>query len=207
MGLKLLTESKCHNDLRSYPNRKSQMTATATTNETSTWQLDASHSSIGFAVKHLMIATVKGSFGGYDASFAGKESDLQKATVSVSIDAKTINTGNEQRDGHLRSGDFFETDKYPTITFTGKRIDGNPFGDFKIIGDLTMHGVTKEVVLDATFEGRAKDPWGNSRLGYTASGKLRRSDFGLSWNQALETGGVVVSDEVKISVEASFVQK
>jgi polyisoprenoid-binding protein YceI len=154
-----------------------------------------------------MIATVKGSFGGFEATFAGQEADLKKASLEVTIDAKTITTGNEQRDGHLRSGDFFETDKYPTITFTGKRIEGNPFGDFKIIGDLTMHGVTKEVVLDATFEGRAKDPWGNSRLGYTATGKLSRSAFGLNWNQALEAGGVMVSDEVKITVEASFVQK
>jgi polyisoprenoid-binding protein YceI len=183
------------------------MTATATLNETSTWQLDAAHSSIGFAVKHLMIATVKGSFGGYEASFSGQEGDLKQASLNVTIDAKTITTGNDQRDVHLRSGDFFETDKYPTIAFTGKRIEGNPFGDFRIIGDLTMHGVTKEVVLDATFEGRAKDPWGNSRLGYTATGKISRSAFSLNWNQALEAGGVMVSDEVRIAVEASFVQK
>src|SRR3954463_12654440 len=120
MGLKLLTQSKCHHDLLVTTQEELTMTATATLNETSTWQLDASHSSIGFAVKHLMIATVKGSFGGYEASFAGQENDLTKAAVSVVIDATTINTGNEQRDGPLRSGDFFETEKYPTIAFTGK---------------------------------------------------------------------------------------
>jgi polyisoprenoid-binding protein YceI len=180
---------------------------TATLPEVSTWQLDASHSSIGFSVKHLMIATVKGSFGKYDVSFAGSENDLSKAKVTAKIDAASINTGNDQRDGHLRSADFFDAEKFPEITFTGKKIVGDAFGDFKIVGDLTMHGVTKEVTLDATFEGRAKDPWGNSRLGYTAKGKISRSDFGLNWNQALEAGGVVVSDEVKISIEASFVRQ
>ena len=180
---------------------------TAILPETTTWQLDASHSSIGFSVKHLMIATVKGSFGKYEASFRGDEQDLAKASVTATIDTASIDTSNEQRDGHLRSADFFDTEKYPTITFTGKRIEGNPFGDFKIIGDLTIHGVTKEIALDATFEGRAKDPWGNSRLGYAAKGKINRSDFGLNWNQALEAGGVLVSEEVKISIEASFVRQ
>jgi polyisoprenoid-binding protein YceI len=180
---------------------------TAILPEVSTWQLDASHSSIGFSVRHLMIATVKGSFGKYDASFAGDDSDLSKAQVKVSIDASSIDTSNEQRDGHLRSPDFFDVEKFPTIEFAGKTIVGNAFGDFKIVGDLTLHGVTKEITLDATFEGRAKDPWGNSRLGFTAKGKINRSDFGLNWNQALEAGGVLVSEEVKISVEASFVRQ
>lgn len=180
---------------------------TAILPEVSTWQLDATHSSIGFSVKHLMIATVKGSFGKYDVSFTGTENDLSKATVTAKIDAASIETGNGQRDGHLRSADFFDTEKFPEITFVGKKIVGDAFGDFKLVGDLTMHGVTKEVTLDASFEGRAKDPWGNSRLGYTAKGKISRSDFGLNWNQALEAGGVVVSDEVKISIEASFVRQ
>lgn len=180
---------------------------TAVRPETTTWQLDASHSSIGFSVKHLMIATVKGSFGSYDASFSGDENDLSKAAVTVKIDAASIDTANDQRDAHLRSPDFFDAEQYPAITFAGKRIVGDPFGDFKIVGDLTIRGVTKEITLDATFEGRAKDPWGNSRLGYAAKGKINRTDFGLNWNQALEAGGVLVSEEVKISVEASFVRK
>jgi polyisoprenoid-binding protein YceI len=183
------------------------MTATATIPEISTWQLDASHSSVGFSVKHLMIATVKGTFGTFEASFSGDESDLSNATVTAKIDAASIDTASEQRDGHLRSADFFDVEKFPAITFAGKRIVGDAFGDFKLVGDLTIRDVTKEVTLDVTYEGRAKDPWGNSRLGYTASGKIRRTDFGLNWNQALEAGGVLVSEDVKISVEASFVRK
>src|SRR3954469_15283649 len=133
------------------------MTATATLPTTSTWQLDASHSSIGFSVRHLMIATVKGSFGKYEASFSGDESDLTKANVSAKIDVTSIDTSNDQRDGHLRSPDFFDAEKFPAIEFAGKKIVGNAFGEFKIIGDLTIRGVTKEITLDATFEGRAKD--------------------------------------------------
>jgi polyisoprenoid-binding protein YceI len=180
---------------------------TAISPETITWQLDASHSSIGFSVKHLMIATVKGSFGSFQASLGGEENDLSKATLSATIDTASIDTSNDQRDGHLRSPDFFDVEKYPAITFVGKKIVGDAFGDFKLVGDLTVRGVTKEITLDASFEGRAKDPWGNSRLGYTAKGKINRSDFGLNWNQALEAGGVLVSEEVKISVEASFVRQ
>jgi polyisoprenoid-binding protein YceI len=180
---------------------------TATLPEVSTWQLDASHSSIGFSVKHLMIATVKGSFGKYEVSFSGNEDNLSKASVTAKIDPASINTGNDQRDGHLKSADFFEAEKYPEITFVGRKIVGDAFGDFKLVGDLTLHGVTKEITLDATFEGRAKDPWGNSRLGYTAKGKINRTDFGLNWNQALEAGGVLVSEEVKIAIEASFVKQ
>ena len=180
---------------------------TAILPETTTWQLDASHSSIGFSVKHLMIATVKGSFGKYEASLSGSENDLSKPELSVTIDAASIDTSSEQRDGHLRSPDFFDVEKFPSITFAAKKIVGNAFGDFKLVGDLTIRGVTREITLDATFEGRAKDPWGNSRLGYTAKGKLNRSDFGLNWNQALEAGGVLVSEDVKISVEASFVRQ
>jgi polyisoprenoid-binding protein YceI len=181
--------------------------STAILPEVSTWQLDGSHSSIGFSVKHLMIATVKGSFAKFDVSFTGQENDLSKATVTAKIDASSIDTGNGQRDGHLRSADFFDVEKFPQISFVGKKIVGNPFGEFKLVGDLTIRDVTKEVTLDATFEGRAKDPWGNSRLGYAAKGKINRSDFGLTWNQALEAGGVMVSEEVKIAIEASFVKQ
>jgi polyisoprenoid-binding protein YceI len=153
-----------------------------------------------------MIATVKGAFGKFDVSFTGSESDLSKATVTAKIDAASITTGNDQRDGHLRSPDFFDAEKFPEIIFTGKKIIGNAFGTFQLVGDLTIRGVTREVTLDASFEGRAKDPWGNSRLGYAAKGKINRSDFGLTWNQALEAGGVMVSEEVKITIEASFVK-
>lgn len=183
------------------------MTAAATLPETTTWQLDPSHSSVGFSVKHLMIATVRGSFGKFDASLSGDEQDLAAARVTVNVDVASITTANDQRDTHLRSGDFFDAEAFPAMSFVGRQIVGNAFGAFKIVGDLTIRGITKEIVLDATFEGRAKDPWGNSRLGYSATGKIRRSDFGLTWNQALEAGGVVVSEEVKLAVEASFVRQ
>jgi polyisoprenoid-binding protein YceI len=183
------------------------MTASAILPETTTWQLDASHSSVEFSVKHLMITTVKGSFGGVEASITGDEADPARAVLSVNVDTATISTGNAQRDGHLRSADFFDVEKFPAITFVGKRIVGDAFGSFRLIGGLTIRDVTKEITLDVTFEGRAKDPWGGSRLAYSATSRIRRGDFGLTWNQALETGGVVVSEEVKIAVEAQFVRK
>lgn len=183
------------------------MTATATVPETTTWQLDASHSSVGFSVKHLVIATVKGSFSGLEASIVGDENAPAAAALNVKIDTATITTSNEQRDTHLRSAEFFDVEKFPAITFVSKRVVGEAFGESKLTGDLTIRDVTKEVTLDVSFEGRAKDPWGNSRLVFGATGKIRRTDFGLNWNQALEAGGVLVSEEVKISVEAQFVRK
>ena len=183
------------------------MTATAATPETATWQLDPTHSSVEFAVKHLMIATVKGAFSGLQGTLETDESNPTHPSLSVTIDTNTISTHNEQRDNHLRSPDFFDAATYPTITFVATAIRGEILGEFELTGDLTMHGVTKPVTLDVSFEGRAKDPWGNARLGYTAKGKLRRSDFGLNWNQALETGGVLVGDEIKISVDVQLVRK
>ena len=183
------------------------MTATATTPETTTWKLDPAHTSIEFAVKHLMIVTVKGSFAGVEATIVGDESKPARANVTVKIDTATITTKNEQRDAHLRSADFFDVEKFPTITFVGKRLVGETQGEFQLIGDLTIRGVTKEITLDASFEGRAKDPWGGTRIGYSASGKIKRSEFGLTWNQVLEAGGVTVGDEVKINVDAQFVRQ
>ena len=182
------------------------MTAIATTHETSTWQLDPVHSSVEFAVKHLMIATVKCSFAGFSASIVGDDRQPDGAIVSATIDTATITTKNAQRDAHLRSADFFDVERYPTITFTGKRILGDAFGSFQLVGDLTIRGVTKEIMLDGSFEGRAKDPWGGTRIAYSAKGSIRRSEFGLTWNQVLETGGVAVSDEVKISIDAQLVR-
>src|SRR2546423_13596457 len=132
------------------------MTATATPTQTATWQLDPSHSSVEFSVKHLMITTVKGSFTGIEAQLVGDDANPSSSVATATIDATTITTKNEQRDAHLRSADFFDVAKYPTITFASTRIDGDPLGDFKLSGDLTIHGVTNPVVLDGTFEGRAK---------------------------------------------------
>ena len=148
---------------------------------------------------------MRGTFDTFSGAIAVAEDGTPSVTAEIAVDS--INTRNEQRDAHVRSADFFDAEKYPEITFVGKKIVGDAFGDFKLVGDLTLHGVTKEITLDATFEGRAKDPWGNSRLGYTAKGKINRTDFGLGWNQALEAGGVLVSEEVKIAIEASFVKQ
>lgn len=136
------------------------------------------------------------------------ETDDSLAGVHVTIQTASIDTRNEQRDAHLRSSDFFDVEHYPTITFRSSRVEGEPLdGDFRVIGDLTIHGVTREVTLKATSEGRGKDPWGGERAGFSASTKISRTDFGLTWNQALETGGVVVSDEVKVSIDVALVAK
>jgi polyisoprenoid-binding protein YceI len=168
------------------------------------WQLDASHLGIGFAVRHLMIATVRGRFGKAEGSLEVDESQPKSAHVDVTIDVASIDTRQEQRDAHLRSPDFFDAQTFPTIRFVSRGIDGDPHGEFRLIGDLTIRDVTREVVLDVTNEGQGKDPWGNVRVGFSAQGKIDRRDFGLTWNQALETGGIVVGDEVKLSIDAEF---
>ena len=178
---------------------------TAIVPETSTWQLDASHSSIGFSVKHLMIATVKGSFAKYEASFSGSDNDLSDAKVNVNIETASIDTGNAQRDGHLRSADFFDVENHPTIEFESTRVEHKDRGDYRVTGDLTMHGETHPVTLDVTVHGVTRDAQGHDRVGLEARGTLKRSDFGLRWQQALETGGVLVADEVRISADIAAV--
>ena len=168
------------------------------------YALDPSHSTVEFVVRHLMISKVRGRF----ASFSGQidlapGSDMPEA-ISASIDINSIDTREDQRDNHLRSADFFEVEKYPTMTFQSTRIEGTS-GDFKVYGNLTLHGVTKEVVLKGEFEGRGSDPWGGQRAGYSAHTTINRRDFGLNWNAALETGGVVVSDEVKIELNVEAI--
>ena len=168
-----------------------------------TWSLDAAHSNVEFAVKHLMIAKVKGRFSQVSGTLTADPSNPSDFQLDVEIDAASIDTRQEQRDAHLRSPDFFDAENYPTLRFTGKRMEGD--GDeFKLTGDLTIKGTTREVTLDVTNEGSATDPWGNARIGFSARGKISRSDFGLTWNQALEAGGVVVGDEIRISVDAEF---
>lgn len=165
--------------------------------------IDPIHTNVGFTVRHLMIAKVRGHFTSVTGTIeipAG--SDLPNA-VDVTIEASSIDTREPQRDEHLRSPDFLDAATYPTLTLRSTAITGSPSA-FKIQGDLTIHGTTRPVVLDATFEGRATDPWGNVRAGYEANTTISRKDFGLTWNQALEAGGVAVGDEVRIeiSVEA-----
>ena len=180
------------------------MTDTQTRATTSTWTIDPSHSNVEFAVKHMMFTTVKGSFEGVSGTITLDEANLANSSVSVEIDASTINTRDQKRDAHLRSGDFFNVEQFPTITFVSTRVE--PQGDrLKVTGDLTMHGVTREVVLDAEMTGRGMSPFGFEVMGYEATTKLNREDFGLTWNAALETGGVLVGNEIKISIDIEAV--
>jgi polyisoprenoid-binding protein YceI len=171
---------------------------------TTTWAIDPAHSNIEFAVKHLMIATVKGRFGDMTGTLKGNLDQPERFDLDVSIAVESIDTRQAQRDAHLRSADFFDAERWPTIHFVGKRIEGDVNGEFDLIGDLSIRDVTREVRLDVTNEGAAKDPWGNSRIGFSARGKIDRREFGLTWNQALETGGFVVGDEIRISIDAEF---
>ena len=180
-----------------------------TTTTLTTWKIDPAHSHAEFAIRHLMISTVKGRFGVVNGSVVTDESDPTRAKVEVAIDVNSIDTHEAQRDAHLKSAEFFDTEKYPTIDFRSTRITdvASDNSEFKLIGELTIHGVTREVSLQVTSEGRGKDPWGGERAGFSAHTKIKRSEFGLTWNQVLETGGFVVGDEVKITVDVELVKQ
>jgi polyisoprenoid-binding protein YceI len=172
------------------------------------WQIDPAHSAAHFSVRHLMISNVRGEFTKLTGSAQINPADPAKSAVEITIQAGSLNTREPQRDEHLRSSDFFDVAKYPTLTFRSKQIEALGAEDFKLTGDLTIHGVTKEVTFDV--EGptpSVKDPWGNIRAGVTASAKINRKDFGLVWNAVTEAGGVVVGDEVKITIEAELIQQ
>ncbi len=174
---------------------------------TSTWNIDPSHTMAEFKVKHLMISNVKGQFGKISGKLTLDESDLTKSQVEAVIDASSIETRDAQRDAHLKSEDFLHVEKFPTLSFksTGVRIVGN--GELAVDGDLTIRGVTRKATL--SVEGPTppmKDPWGNTRVGISATTKINRKDFGLTWNAALEAGGIVVGEEVFITLEAEFVK-
>ena len=174
----------------------------------SSWRIDPAHSHAEFAVRHLMISSVKGAFGDVQGTVWVDESDARTVLVDVVIQVASIDTRQEQRDAHLRSPDFFDAAKFSTITFRSRRVQGAPLeGRFRLTGDLTIRGVTREVTLDVSPEGRLTDPWGDERAGFSAHAKIDRTDFGLTWNQALETGGVLVSNEVKISIEVELVRQ
>jgi len=167
-----------------------------------TWDLDPAHSSVQFSVRHLMVSTVRGAFGKVAGTVAVDEQDLTHSKIQATIDAASIDTRIEKRDAHLKSPDFLDVAKYPTITFVSKKIERVAPDHFKVTGDLTLHGVTRETTLDV--EGptpEMKDPWGKTRAGAQATTTINRKDFGLTWNQALEAGGVAVGDEVKITID------
>ncbi len=172
-----------------------------------TWNIDPEHSNIGFKVRHLMVSNVKGHFDKYSGVIVIDDKDIAKSKVEVTIDTASINTNVQKRDDHLRSADFFDVAKFPTMTFVAKKVANAGKDRLKVTGDLTLHGITREVVLDV--EGptaEIKDPWGNIRRGAVAGTKINRKDFGLVWNKALETGGVVVGDEVTITLEIEMIK-
>jgi polyisoprenoid-binding protein YceI len=177
---------------------------------TTVWAIDPSHSLVQFSAKHMMITTVKGDFRDVKGTLAVDQANPDASTVAVEIAAASLDTRVQGRDDHLRSADFLDAEQYPSITFRSRRIQGahaTPGDDFKLVGDLTIKGVTREVSLDAVYEGRGRDPWGGERVSFSASTRIDRRDFGLTWNQALETGGVLVSNEIRISVEVQAVRQ
>jgi len=173
---------------------------------TNVWALDTAHSGISFSVRHMVVAKVRGRFATWTGTVELDEADPTRSRVEVQIDAGSIDTGVEQRDQHLRSKDFLDVEQFPTLRFQSKRIE-NVRGDrLDVIGELTLHGVTREVTLAVERGGQAKDPWGNQRAGFSATTSILRSDFGLTWNQALETGGVLVADRIDIELDVQAVQ-
>jgi polyisoprenoid-binding protein YceI len=173
----------------------------------STYKIDAAHSEITFKVKHLMITNVTGSFTKFDATIESANDDFSDAVITFEADTASISTNNEQRDGHLKSDDFFAAEKYPSIKFTSTEFKKISSNDYTLTGNLTAKDVTKPVTLSVEFLGLATDPWGQSKAGFEATGKINRSDFGLNWNAALETGGVLVSEEVKLNFNVQFVKQ
>jgi polyisoprenoid-binding protein YceI len=172
-----------------------------------TWTIDMAHSHVGFGVKHLMIATVRGRFTRVEGAVTVDESDPTTAKIDITIPTASVTTGDEKRDAHLRSADFFDVERSPTITFRSKGVKAESKETFRVVGDLTIRDVTREVVLEVEMLGRAKDPWGQEHAAFEATTKIKRGDYGLTWNAALETGGVLVGDEVKISIEAQLLRE
>ncbi|NLX10082.1 MAG: YceI family protein [Chloroflexi bacterium] len=171
------------------------------------WQIDNAHSSINFTVRHMMIANVRGEFESFSGTIDLDEQTPANTTVDVQIEAASINTRENRRDEHLRSGDFLNAAEYPYLTFKSKRVEVLDDSHARLIGDLTIRGVTHEVVLDTEYVGQAKSPWGTTSAGFNASTKISRKDWDLNWNQALETGGVLVGDEIKINIELELVKQ
>lgn len=166
------------------------------------WSVDPVHSEIGFSVKHMMISRAKGTFDQFDATLKVDVEDLTDAEIEVVIDVASINTSDENRDGHLRSADFFDVENYPNMTFVGKEVKKTGESEYDVTGDLTIKGTTKEVTVDVTYEGQSKDPMsGNIVAGFSGQTTVNRKEFGLTWNATLETGGVLVGEDVRINIE------
>ena len=171
------------------------------------WQIDTSHSDIQFSVRHMMISKVRGRFENFSGTVNFDESNPTNTTVEIAVDLNSINTRDEKRDGHLRSADFFDVENHPTMTFVSKKVEQTDEFNGRLIGDLTIRGVTHEVALDVQYSGTAKSPWGTVSAGFSAKGKVNRKEFGLNWNAALETGGVLVGEDVEIAIELEIVKQ
>jgi polyisoprenoid-binding protein YceI len=172
-----------------------------------TYTIDYSHSDVGFSVRHMVFAKVRGHFAKWTANLVFDEANPAKSSVEATIEAATIDTREAQRDGHLRSPDFLDAEKYPQLTFKSKRVESEGKGRFKVTGDLTIRGVTHEVPLEVEELGTGKDPWGNEKVGFHAKTTINRTDWGLKWNQALEAGGVLVGEKVDIELDIEAVKK
>lgn len=173
---------------------------------TTKWAIDPTHSEIGFKVKHMMFTNVSGKFETYEATITTEDDDFTKSAIEFSANIDSINTNNSDRDNHLKSADFFDAEKNPKLTFVSSSF-AKAGDDYELTGELTLHGVTKTVKLATEFSGLMKDPWGNTKVGLNIVGKINRKDWGLNWNSALETGGVLVSEEVKLNIELQLLKQ
>ncbi|SFU79803.1 YceI family protein [Alicyclobacillus macrosporangiidus] len=173
----------------------------------SQWKIDPAHSSVDFSIKHMVISRVKGTFHTFDAVIEADPEDLTTAHIEFTVDVASVDTRNEDRDNHLRGADFFDAENHPKMTFKATRIVKKSEGEYEVTGDLTIRGVTRPETFLVTYEGQGKDPWGGIRAGFSANGTINRSDYGLKWNAALETGGVLVGDQVQVSLEIEAVKQ
>jgi polyisoprenoid-binding protein YceI len=173
---------------------------------TNSWNIDATHSGINFSIRHMVVSKVRGRFTKYSGELTLDDGDLTRSSVEAVIDAGSIDTGTAQRDAHLRSPDFFDVERFPELRFRSTRIEKLSDARYRVVGDLTIRDVTRELSLDVEYGGRAKDPWGNERVGFIAKASLDRKEFGLQWNQVLEAGGVLVGDRVDIELEVEAVR-
>ena len=176
------------------------------TNITGTWTIDPSHSQVGFTTRHAMVTKVRGSFNDFEGTVVVSDDDLATTQITVTIQATSIDTRNEQRDGHLRSNDFLAMDEFPEITFTSTSVTPTDATGLDVTGDLTIKGITNEVQIPFSFEGTATDPFGNERAGFEGAVTINRKDYGVTWNAALETGGVLVSDKIVLEFEISAIK-
>ncbi|MFN3754023.1 YceI family protein [Flavobacterium sp.] len=172
-----------------------------------TWAIDPTHSEIGFKVKHMMFTNVSGKFDLFEALIENEEENFETSTINFSAEVNSINTGNDDRDNHLRSADFFDVENFGKLTFKSTNVQKVTEGEYKISGDLTIKDVTKNITFDTEYSGLMKDPWGNTKIGLSLNGKINRKEFGLTWNAALETGGVLVGEDIKLNAEVQFVKQ